>query len=279
MHQYLNDQAAFLTKHGKESVVSETMLEGIGLEVVHVDSYDTDLFGTFTRDIERQGNQYEAAFAKAIKGIEIARTQLGLSSEGLFTVDPFSGLLPWNNELVLFLDQRFGLEIAGFSSSPAQAYSALILIHDDIETHLQKALFPSHYLVMRSENSKSNTFVKGIHTREEFYDSAKYFFSKSEAGKIFIENDLRAFANPTRMKNIKNATINLVERLRSCCPNCESPGFWVTKYIDGLSCVSCGMKTRETLAKLSECKKCSYKQEVKSENQFADPSKCDFCNP
>ena len=279
MNQYLKLQASLLTKHGKESVIAEVMLEGLGLELIHVDSYDTDLFGTFTRDVERHGNQYDAALAKALKGMEIAGTQLGLSSEGLFTLDPFSGLFPWNNELVLFVDQSSNFEVAGFSSSHAQSYSSLISVDDDLEAHLESALFPSHYLVVRADGPESISLAKGIATREELNDALKYFFSKSETGKVFIENDLRAFANPTRMKNIKNAAINLVERLRSCCPGCGCPGFWVTHHISGLLCNACGMKTRETLAKVLECKKCVYKEEVKSKNEFADPGKCDFCNP
>jgi hypothetical protein len=279
MNQYLNSQASLLTKHGKESAIGEVMLEGLGIELIHVDSYDTDLFGTFTRDVERHGNQYDAALAKALKGMEICGTQLGVSSEGLFTLDPFLGLFPWNNELVLFVDQSSNFEVAGFSSSYAQSYSSSISIDDDLEAHLESALFPSHYLVVRADGPESISLAKGISTREELNDALKYFFSKSETGKVFIENDLRAFSNPTRMKNIKNAAINLVERLRSCCPSCGCPGFWVTHHIPGLLCNSCGMKTREGLAKVFECKKCKHKEEVKSKNEFADPGKCDFCNP
>jgi ribosomal protein S27AE len=279
MLEYANLQAALLTKHGKEAVIVEVMLEGLGLEVIHVNSYDTDLFGTFTRDIERQGNQYDAALAKALKGMEIADTQIGLSSEGLFTLDPFSGFFPWNNELVLFVDQSSDVKVTGFSSSQAQAYSASISIDDDIEPHLKKALFPSHHLVVRADGPESTTLVKGINTREALNDTLKYFFTKSKTGKAFIENDLRAFANPTRMMNIKNATINLVERLKSHCPSCDAPGFWVANRIPGLCCGSCGLATRETLAEVFECKKCKHQEEVKVKNKFADQSKCDFCNP
>lgn len=155
MLQYLNAKASLLTKHGKEFVIAKVMLEGLGLEVLHVNTYDTDLFGTFTRDVERHGNQYDAALAKALKGMELANTYLGLSSEGLFTSDPFSGMLPWNNELVLFVDQRFGFKVAGFSSSYAQSYSALISMDDDLDAHLKNALFPSHYLVVRADGPES----------------------------------------------------------------------------------------------------------------------------
>lgn len=279
MLQYLNDRASLLTKHGKESVIAKVMLEGLGLEVLHVNGYDTDLFGTFTRDVERQGNQYDAALAKALKGMEIAKTQLGLSSEGLFNRDPFSGMLPWNNELVLFVDQRSCFRVAGFSSSYAQSYSALISMDDDLEAHLKNAFFPSHYLVVRADGPESTEFEKGISTQAALNEALNYFFSKSKTGKVFIENDLRAFANPTRMINIKNATINLVERLKSHCPSCGTPDFWVTHHITGLLCGSCGMKTKETIATVLECKKCKHKQEVKSKTEFADPGKCDFCNP
>lgn len=279
MQQYSNTQASFLTKHGKEEVITKIMLEGLGLEIIHIDSYDTDLFGTFTRDVERQGNQYEAALAKAIKGMEIAGTKLGLSSEGLFTVDPFSGLFPWNIELVLFVDQRDDLKVAGFSSSHAQSYSALISKDDDLETHLKNALFPSHYLVLRPDGADTLSLAKGISTKEALNDALQYVFSKSETGKVFIENDLRAFANPTRMKNIQNAANNLVERLKSCCPSCGCPGFWVTEHIAGLACEQCGNKTKKTLAKVSTCKKCSHKEIVSSQYNFASPADCDLCNP
>jgi Zn ribbon nucleic-acid-binding protein len=276
---YLNHQASLLTKHGKEAVISNVMHENLGLEIIHVDSFDTDLFGTFTRDVDRVGNQLEAARAKAIKGMEIANTKLGLASEGLFTGDPFLGTFPWNNELVILIDRKSDSEFTGFSSNYAQSYSALISKDDDIEEHLKKAAFPSHHLVLRPNNLEAKDFKKGISSRDEFNESIKYFFKKSESGKVFLENDLRAFANPTRMENIRTATLNLAEKMRSLCPACDAPGFWITKTISGLHCVACGSETKETKAKVYAFKKCSHVEIIESEAFFADQGKCNFCNP
>ena len=245
---YLNQQASLLTKHGKEAVIGDLMHENLGLEIIHVDSFDTDLFGTFTRDVDRAGNQLEAARAKAIKGMEIANIKLGLASEGLFTGDPFLGKFPWNNELVILIDRKSDSEITGFSSNYAQSYSALISKDDDIEEHLKKAAFPSHHLVLRSDNSEAKDFRKGISSRDEFNESIKYFFKKSESGKVSLEKDLRVFANPTRMENIRTATLNLAEKMRSLCPACDAPVFWITGRIPGLHCVVCGNETNETNA-------------------------------
>jgi hypothetical protein len=279
MYEYVNNEIALLTKHGKQLVMSEVMKVEMGLKVIHVDSYDTDLFGTFTRDIPREGNQYEAALKKAIKAIELAETHLGMSSEGLFTSDPFLGIAPWNNELVLFLDQKNNIEITGFSSAPAQAYSALISVNEDIEQHLEKALFPSHYLVIRPDGPDSIEWVKGVCERKDCESLIEYFFTKSTNGKVFIENDLRAFANPKRMQNIKNATINLAEKLKSYCPSCGCPGYSVTKHVAGLPCLVCGSKTKGILSSVLKCKKCSYQSTILNPNSFAEQANCDFCNP
>ena len=276
---YSNQQASLLTKHGKETVISKVMHENLGLEIVHVDSFDTDLFGTFTRDIDRAGNQLEAARAKAIKGAEIADTKLGLASEGLFTGDPFLGTFPWNNELVILVDKNNALEITGFSSNYAQSYSSLVLPGDDIEAHLKKAAFPAHHLVLKPDTAESKDFKKGISSRDEFYELIRYFFKKSESGKVFLENDLRAFANPTRMENIRTATLNLAEKMRSLCPACDAPGFWITKTISGLHCEVCASETKETKAKVYACKKCSHVEIIESEALFADQGKCNLCNP
>jgi Zn ribbon nucleic-acid-binding protein len=277
--QYSNQRASLLTKHGKEAVIAKVMHESLGLEIIHIDSFDTDLFGTFTRDIARQGNQLEAARAKAIKGAEIADTKLGLASEGLFTGDPFLGTFPWNNELVILVDTTNKVEITGFSSNYAQSYSALISADGDIEEHLKKAAFPMHHLVLRPNSPESKEFRKGISTRDEFDELIRYFFKKSESGKVFLENDLRAFSNPTRMENIRTATLNLAEKMRSICPACRCPGFWITNTIPGLHCVACGNQTKEIKAKVFVCKKCSHVEMVKSKDLFADQGKCDFCNP
>jgi hypothetical protein len=276
---YHNKKAALLTKHGKESVISKALNDAVGLEVVHKDSYDTDLFGTFTRDVDRAGNQLEAAIAKASKAMEISNVKLGIASEGLFTADPYAGMFPWNNEIVLLIDDERDIQIVGFASSSAQSYSATITDIDDLDEHLKKADFPSHCLVVRPEDQYHAQFSKGINSYQALQQALKWAKNISTTGQVFIENDLRAFANPTRMHNIQAASINLGEKLKSTCPNCGLPGFWITKLIAGLRCILCQNETKEVKFKVWQCAQCLYLENRATEKQYADPAKCDCCNP
>lgn len=104
---------ALLTQHGKERVIAPLLDAALGMRVERVDGYDTDRLGTFTREIARAGTQLEAARRKAHIGMELAGLPLGLASEGSFGPDPVAGLLPWNVEILVFVDRERGLEITG----------------------------------------------------------------------------------------------------------------------------------------------------------------------
>jgi hypothetical protein len=112
---YAHLRASLLTQHGKEKVICPEMLETCHLEVLHVTGYDTDQLGTFTRDVARKGSQLDAARAKARKGMALSGAEIGIASEGSFTNDPFTGLLPWNLELILLIDDKHAIQLSSFS--------------------------------------------------------------------------------------------------------------------------------------------------------------------
>jgi hypothetical protein len=279
---YYDKKASLLTKHGKEKIISKVLKDSVGLEVLHTDAYDTDLFGTFTGEIDRHGNQLEAAIAKARKGMEIGNTKIGIASEGLFTTDPYAGMFPWNNEIVILIDDERGIQIIGSASNTAQSYSACIQDIDnldDLDEHLTKANFPSHGLVIRPDIQHHPEFLKGIDSYQALQQALIWAKNKSATGQVFIENDLRAFLNPTRMQTIRSASMNLVEKLNSCCPNCGIPGFWLTKVIFGLPCELCQNETKELKFEVWQCHQCLYQKNISNDKKYAEPCKCDFCNP
>lgn len=53
-------------------------------------------------------------------------------------------------------------------------------------------------------------------------------FSKYKS--VYTETDMRSVFNPTRMNVIEKATEQLVEKIKSVCPNCKIPGFGGNKY-------------------------------------------------
>ena len=272
--------ASLLTKHGKEKVISEVLNVEVDCLVEHTSAYDTDLLGTFTQETPRYGSQLDAARKKAIIGMELLKLDLGLANEGAFLNDPHTGAIPWNNELLVLIDQKHNLELTGFSSGPAQNESGYVTHLEELKKFADSALFPSHYLVIKPTDEYHPQSRKGIHDLVELKDAFDWAKSLSSKGIVYVENDLRAFANPTRMENIRKAAINLANKMNSICPQCNTPGFWVTDVKRGLPCNACGLATDEEIAKIWSCIQCEHKQtEGMKVFRFADPSKCKHCNP
>ena len=98
-------------------------------------------------------------------------------------------------------------------------------------------------------------------------------------GAVWIETDMRAHRNPTRMRAIKRAMLDLVRNMLSGCPACSRPGFVVTERVPGLPCSACDYPTDVTKSLVSTCAGCGYSLSNPANEVGADPSRCDCCNP
>lgn len=277
---YQGSQVAFLTQHGKQELVQSPLEQSLGCQVIHTDAFDTDQLGTFTGDILRQGTQLEAARKKAHIGMALTGLEIGLSSEGAFGGGPFAGFIPWDTEILLWVDKINDLEIVGLAQGPAQSHQKKIQSHDELIQFADEAKFPEHFLVVRPDHRDHEEIIKGIKDKTDLiraFDSAK---AKSSSGMVFVENDLRAFANPTRKDLIRKATENLIQKISSQCPKCDAPGFWLDRYIPGMPCSKCGAKTHVPIAEVWFCSKCENTEERPvNQGSRADPGRCDICNP
>lgn len=110
---FKNRNAALITKHNKEKVIFP-VLELLGMQLLVLNSFDTDRFGTFTRNIPREGSQLETARKKAKKAMEVTGASIALASEGSFGPHPQIFFVPANIELVLFMDAHNNIEIQGW---------------------------------------------------------------------------------------------------------------------------------------------------------------------
>jgi hypothetical protein len=280
MSIFSNRTASVLTKHGKELVFHEVLSSATGIELKLTNAYDTDLLGTFTLETPRYGSQLDAARKKAHIGMELLDADLGLANEGVFTVDPHAGILPWNNELVILIDQKHQLEITGFSGAPAQNAHSYIYHWEELEKFAHTALFPSHHLVIKPTDEYHPKSIKNISDLQQLKDAFQWASAHSTKGVVYVENDLRAFANPTRMENIRLATIDLANKMNSICPACQTPGYWIKDVQRGLPCNVCGMPTDQEVAKIWGCLKCAHSDKKGMKVlQFANPAQCKFCNP
>ena len=277
---YANQHVALLTQHGKEQVIAPVLDSVLCCRVKMVTGYDTDCLGTFTRDIARAGTQIEAARKKARIGMELSGLSLGLASEGSFGPDPFAGMFPWNVEFLIFIDDFRDIEVVGMARGAARSAHHLAQDWAAAEAFARKIGFPEHHLVLRPEGKDDPRIRKGIAEWSELEASYAWTAAQSASGRVFLEVDLRAHANPTRMDNIRLAAEDLAKKLRSQCPACGVPGFWIIERIPGLPCRDCGAPTQETCAEIHGCLKCGHRATYgRTARQCADPDRCDYCNP
>lgn len=280
MSIYAGNPVALLTQHGKERVIGPVLEQKLGCHVQLVKGYDTDLLGTFTREIPRVGTQREAARKKALIGMELSALPLGISSEGSFGKDPFMGMFPWNLELVMWIDRKRELEIIGVAEGKTNFTHLLTGNWTAAETFARQSKFPEHQLVVRPDNENDPRVRKGISGWPELETTFAWALAQSENGQVFLETDVRAHANPTRMHNILLAVENLAQKLLSLCPVCDTPGFWMVERVAGLPCKDCYAPTKVTRAETQGCLRCPHRFSREfTDRRYADPRFCDNCNP
>jgi len=271
---------ALLTQHGKEQVIAPVLDAALGCQVERVSGFDTDTLGTFTRDIPRAGTQLEAARRKARTGMELSGLPLGLASEGAFGPNPVVSLLPWNIELLLLIDDERGIEVTGVAQQSTRFDH---LLTDDWERAKQfaaQAGFPTHYLVVRPQCQDDSRVEKGIDTWAALEAAFQRARGQAENGQVFLESDVRAHAHPARMAVIRMAAEDLATKLNSLCPACGTPGFWTVERVAGLPCADCGAPTREIRAIINGCLQCDHRETHQQTGvEYADPGRCDYCNP
>jgi len=273
--------SALLSKHKKEQVIKPAFEIATGCRVEVLSNFDTDIFGTFTGDVPRPGTQLETAKLKARRAMEISGFDIGLSSEGSFGPHPSIPFVPLNIEYVMLIDDREKIEIWGEWSGYDTNYSSETV--DSLvkaEKFAALAGFPQHQLVVKPSMPNSKELIKGICNHDALVNAVDWAISLSPERKAIIETDMRAHANPTRMANILKATQNLIAKLNSACPECNTPGFWLTERRAGLPCEWCEMPTNEIMAEIYSCIRCGKKEErMYTKGKKAPAGRCPVCNP
>ncbi len=141
---YRNKKISLLTKHGKEKIIAPIMEEKLGCQIQLINAFDTDELGTFDGVIDRQGTQVQTARRKAHIGIDFSSNNVGVASEGSFVPDPFSGFMPWNIEMVVFVDDLHAIEVVGMAQGSAMSMNRLVRDVDSLLAFADQAGFPTH---------------------------------------------------------------------------------------------------------------------------------------
>ena len=275
-----NKAVVFLTKHGKEQVVRPLMERETGCRLITENRFDTDRLGTFTRDVRRVGTPMETARKKIRIGLDLTDSDGAVASEGSFGSHPYAPI-PWNTEIVLYADRQTGLEVYGLYEGGDTNYGHLATADYSVALQFARTIgFPEHRVILRPDDETSPNLIRDIHTPDGLKEAFQWCAGKSANGTVFLETDMRAYANPTRMKNIERATADLVTKLTRLCPQCGAYGFVVGEIVRGLPCETCGLPSEMTLKYVYSCHSCGHTQdELHPKGSFCPAKYCQYCNP
>lgn len=282
-NKYQGRRAVLTTMHGKGAAIVAPLQNEVGLKVEVNAGINTDLFGTFTREIAREKDMLETAIEKARIGIKQSRQSLGIASEGSFGPHPSIPFLAINRELLVFVDEERRLVVHELVITEDTNFSNVAVLPDeDVFDFLGRAGFPEHAVVVSPHLSADyRPTFKGVRERTVLNGLMRRCADASADGKVLLQTDMRANFNPTRMKVIANCADKLAHRLRSECPECLEVGWGIVDVERGLPCEFCGVPTKAVKFEIWGCVRCTYREKrfrldgmSSSEQQY-----CDSCNP
>ena len=276
-------QALIATMHAKERVIGPLLQRAFGLQIRVPEVFDTDRFGTFSREIERAGSQLDAARAKiAAAFAHEPAAKVAVASEGSFGPHPLIPFVPFGREIVVIVDRDTGLELIGQYADVKTNFGHETVVNVGSALAFAKRIgFPAHGVFVAGAGDGGPALDRFLCKNMDTETALRAAVTEAIAicGAAHIETDMRAHRNPTRMRAIKRATIDLVRRYRSICPTCARPGFAVTERVPGLPCAWCGTPTDAVRTEVSLCAGCGHRMDRPVGVATADPGFCNSCNP
>lgn len=270
------------TKHAKSIAIAPPFEKILGAGVLEY-VVDTDKLGTFSGEIERKGSALDCVRKKCEWSIKKTKADYALASEGSFGTHPFIPFIPSNREILYFIDRKrkFHLHVTDLYTETNYQMGEFSSL-DEIKAFAEKALFPSHALIVRpAPRGSDGPVFKEVMNEAELEAAVKECLKASSEKKVWVETDMRAHVNPTRMKMIGRLAETLAQRLSCLCPSCYTPGWGRVDIEGGLPCGWCGTPTDEIKAEFYGCTKCRYKETKAAPHgkETAEPGCCPICNP
>jgi hypothetical protein len=271
------------TIHGKERVIGPALMQALPLAGFHaIAGVDTDRFGAFSGEVQRTLSPLEAAIAKARHGAEISGLDLVIASEGSFGPYPPAPFMPCNEEFLMLYDARDGSLYDHRHVSLNTVFGGeQCATLQEVLAFAERMEFPGHGLVIRPQErwEPGDPIRKGIHDAQQLRNHADSLLA--EHGSVWVETDMRAMANPTRMAVIAETAERFAQELAHTCPSCGELYFRITGTTPGLPCSLCGWPTASIRRYTRTCRSCACsEQEQRPDGKVEeDPRYCDHCNP
>ena len=268
------------TKHQKETVIAPLLKQELNLDSFTPRHFDTDRYGTFCGTVVRKDDPLTTLRRKCIDAMDQYGYDLALASEGSFGSHPSIAFVAADDECMMLIDRKNNLEIVSRELSTDTNFRAeMIYDRNQLREFIEQALFPSHGLMISRSADDRSDISKGICTVTALYDMFDHFIE--QYGQAYIQTDMRAMHNPTRMRVIEAAAKKLIVKMQSYCPECGTCGFDIRQARTGLLCEYCNLPTTSLLSHIYVCQRCAYRREVMYPYQkiHENPMYCDYCNP
>ena len=270
------------TKHEKIVAIRPAFEEFLAAEIVVCEA-DTDQLGTFSGEIDRQGTALDCARRKCELGMRLAGESYGVASEGSFGPHPSIPFFPCDHEILYFIDDARGIQVHESLLSEKTNYRmGAVATREDLDRFVETSLFPSHALIVRPNLwSDRSVIFKGIQSPVDLDEAFHECLSRSEDGMVWVETDMRAHVNPTRMSVIGELARKLGRRLSTECPACKTPGWGIVGFEKGLQCEYCHLPTELVSQEIYGCVSCSVRERLKRSDGLESASQryCTWCNP
>lgn len=272
------------TKHSKSIAIAPPFWGRLGASVLEY-YVDTDTLGTFSGEVEREGNALECVRRKCEWALEVLgdKVEHCIASEGSFGPHPQIPFLPCDQEILYFIDRKRGFRLHMVHMTEKTNYQMKALeSFKELQQFAESAQFPSHALIIRPNNRENSSLLfKGIDTQSALEEAFEESLKASADGKVWVETDMRAQYNPSRMEAIGELADKLTQRLATSCPKCTAPGWGRIRAEKGLHCEYCDQATEMIAHEIYGCVLCDHTETLPRADglKTAPQMHCGWCNP
>ncbi|MBK7751467.1 MAG: hypothetical protein IPI41_02340 [Flavobacteriales bacterium] len=283
LERFAGRKLGVATSHAKEQVIGPLLKQALGLSGYSaIADMDTDRFGAFSGEVQRTLDPLAACEAKARHGAEVSGLDLVIASEGSFGPYPPAPFISCDEEFLLLFDALDGRIFHHRHVSLETVFDGEACTDwTQANAFAQRMKFPSHHLVVRplEKWKQGDALFKGLQDKDAFRNAVEGLLE--QRGSCWVETDLRAMANPTRMRVIADTAERFAREISTLCPTCGDVWFRITDAITGLPCDLCGWPTHSVREYRRTCRTCGhYADSVRPDGKATeDPTHCNNCNP
>ncbi len=279
--EYEGKTVTVATMHEKQRVIAPEFRRILGAEVA-LARVDTDLFGTFTGEVERKTTPRDTVLAKARLGLTTLQCPRAVATEGSFGPHPYLPFMTQHHEIIAFIDLERSIEIVEQRVFTRAVFDSIDF--DSLETvreFLTRNHFGAYGMIVQSTDISQLNSAKGIRDFEDLSSAVERLQEGDRKRKLKLTTDMRAHFNPLRMWRIRSLARVLAYRLSTPCPQCRAPGWGIVRCASGLPCGDCGEPTEMLRYHVLGCCACHAEENRgRPDGRLeAGPGECSLCNP